>query len=148
MAAHLCGDHSRNIMAGAKVDVPADLFYFARIQVNSKEPDPKRINAFRKGWGVHGAIAQDRDGSFPDCEIDWLFDKSGGTGIAPDRWPEHPGGKRFVGYAGGINPGNVLDVIGSIDARGEYWIDMESGVRTNNIFDLDLCREVCEAVYG
>jgi hypothetical protein len=148
MAAHLCGDYSRNVMAGAKVDIPVDLYYFSRIQINSATPDARRINTFRKGWGVKNAIAQHREGPFPKGEVDWLFDKSGGTGATPDAWPQHPGQGQFVGYAGGINPENVLDVIGAIDADGQYWIDMESGVRTNNVFDLQLCRQVCEAVYG
>jgi hypothetical protein len=31
---------------------------------------------------------------------------------------------------------------------GRYWIDMESGVRTDDRFDIEKCRAVCEAVFG
>jgi hypothetical protein len=41
-----------------------------------------------------------------------------------------------------------LQVIDEIAASGPYWIDMETKVRTNEWFDLGLCRRVCEAVYG
>jgi phosphoribosylanthranilate isomerase len=81
--------------------------------------------------------------TFPDDDtVDWLFDRSGGL------WPPHPGGDRLVGYAGGIGPDNVADVLEQIGATGPYWIDMESGVRTDDRFDLGKCRRVCEAVYG
>jgi len=57
----------------------------------------------------------------------------------------YPG--RMVGYSGGIGPENVASVIERIAADGPYWIDMESKVRTDDWFDLSLCREVCEIVY-
>jgi phosphoribosylanthranilate isomerase len=92
-------------------------------------------------------IAQCRAAFPDDTSVDWLFDASSGRGIAPAAWPAHPG--RRVGYAGGIKPDNVLDVIrAGVGAAGPYWIDMESGVRTDDRFDLTKCRQVCEAVYG
>jgi phosphoribosylanthranilate isomerase len=63
-----------------------------------------------------------------------------------DTLPPYPG--RPVGYAGGIGPDNVVDIIKRINAAGPYWIDMESKIRTDNWLDLKLCRAVCEAVYG
>lgn len=145
MSAHLCGAHTRAIMAGEDIKAPADFGYFKRIQINHANPDPRRINEFRRGWGPR-CIAQTR-GDFPrNTSIDWLFDASGGRGIEPASWPRHPG--HLAGYAGGIKPGNVLAVIAAIDAPGPYWIDMESGVRTDDWFDLNLCRQVCELVYG
>lgn len=150
LAAHLCGDYSRAIMEGRLDDIvkqiPVDLGIFKRIQVNHRAPDPIRINTFRKGWGPR-CIAQTRAAAFPkDTSIDWLFDASGGRGVAPAKWPAYPG--RHVGYAGGIGPDNVRAVIDQIAARGLYWIDMESGVRADGRFDIGLCRRVCEAVYG
>lgn len=147
MSAHLCGDYSRQIMAGeAIIDSPVDLGLFSRIQVNHVEPNTARIIEFRNGWGKMRCITQARDQFPDDTSVDWLFDASGGRGIAPTSWPSHPG--RLVGYAGGINPENVLDVLKAVGATGPYWIDMESGVRTDDRFDLAKCRAVCEAVYG
>lgn len=146
MAAHLCGGHSRDIMDGLSLDIPVDLGFFNRIQINHGGPNPRRIEAFRQGWGPR-CIAQTRATKFPkDTSLDWLFDASGGRGVTPAAWPPYPG--RLVGYAGGIGPDNVASIIGEINASGPYWIDMESGVRTDDRFDLSLCRRVCEAVYG
>lgn len=148
LAAHLCGGHSRAIMEGQSLvpGIPVDLGYFKRIQINHGGPNPRRIEAFRKGWGPR-CIAQTRAERFPrDTSLDWLFDASCGRGVTPAAWPPYPG--RLVGYAGGIGPDNVASVIAQINASGPYWVDMESGVRTDNRFDLSLCRRVCEAVYG
>lgn len=148
LAAHLCGDHSRAIMENRKLDIPVDLAYFKRVQINHAAPMPSEIIKFRNGWAKFRCIAQCRSiVAFPkDTSIDWLFDASGGRGLAPPGWPPYPG--RIVGYAGGIGVENVLSVIEKIGASGPYWIDMESGVRTNNRFDVSLCRSVCEKVYG
>lgn len=146
LAAHLCGAHSRAIMAGRSVDIPIDLAVFSRIQVNHTAPEPPRIITFRNGWGKMRCIAQTSAETFPkDTSVDWLFDASGGRGVTPAAWPAHPG--RMVGYAGGIGPDNVRAVIEQIGASAPCWIDMESGVRTADRFDLSLCRRVCEAVY-
>lgn len=148
LSAHLCGAYSDAIMAGQPIlDIPVDLGYFRRIQVNHATPDPTRIVEFRKGWGPMRCIAQAR-GPFPDDDsVDWLFDASGGRGVAPAAWPAHPG--RLVGYAGGIGPDNVLSVLAAgVGSAAPYWIDMESGVRTDDRFDLEKCRAVCEQVYG
>ena len=55
-------------------------------------------------------------------------------------------GKPFkVGYAGGFNPENVADKLHYLltnDEVGDFWIDMESGVRTDDWFDLDKVRRV------
>ncbi|WP_454629668.1 phosphoribosylanthranilate isomerase [Bradyrhizobium cenepequi] len=150
-SAHLCGAYSDAIMNGAEIQrPPVDFGYFRRIQVNHTDPVPARIIDFRNGWGRMRCIAQTRGEEFPqDTSVDWLFDRSGGTGAAPTAWPMHPGGDRLVGYAGGISPENIRGVMSVLDQMpGRYWIDMESGVRTNDRFDLQKCRSVCEAIFG
>lgn len=150
LAAHLCGEYSKMVMDGESIlsRTPADLFFFKRIQVNHAEPSID----FVAGLGRlvdRRCIAQSRSPEFPaDTIVDWLFDLSGGRGAAPEAWPAHPGGDRLVGYAGGISPDNVVEVLGAINSTGPYWIDMESGVRTDDRFDLAKCRRVCELVYG
>lgn len=149
LSAHLCGDYSQAIMDGEDFEdlIPVELRRFPRIQINHAAPDLARIEQWRTERGDIGAavIAQTR-GAFPeDNRVSWLFDPSGGRGVR-SVVPVYPG--RFVGYAGGINPDNVLDVIKGIAANGPYWIDMETGVRTDNRFDLEKCRKVCELVHG
>ena len=54
---------------------------------------------------------------------DVLFDPSGGQGIEPFRWPAAPVGVR-VGFAGGIKPENVEDVVAAILNRAtEFMAD-------------------------
>ena len=84
-----------------------------------------------------------------DC-ISILLDESGGKGIeAPFRMPSYLHNVH-VGFAGGINPDNVVakvQEITSLPHVNRFWIDMESGVRTNDRFDLDKVEQVCELVY-
>lgn len=81
--------------------------------------------------------------------ISLLHDSSGGFGreITEVSAPADIG---FTGYAGGINPGNAAKIVGLIETANttgkEYYIDMESGVRTNNIFSLEKCQQVINAV--
>lgn len=149
LAAHLCGGHSRAIVEMRDVcDIPIDLGVCDRIQINHPTPIPSRIVEFRKGWGPMRCIAQTQAEAFPDdARVDWLCDASGGRGVARESWPRHPGGDRLVGYAGGLNPDNVREAIARIDSSGPFWIDMETGVRTDNRFDLSLCERACNEVF-
>jgi phosphoribosylanthranilate isomerase len=81
-----------------------------------------------------------------------LLDASGGRGI--DTPIEILKTNIKVGYAGGINPDNVADKLSFLLEHvntGEFWIDMESGVRTDDWFDLDkvvkvlgICQQVID----
>ena len=67
-----------------------------------------------------------------------LLDASGGLGIDTGikLWPDW---FYKVGYAGGMNADNVGDKLAYLieNARHPFWIDMESGVRTDDWFDID-----------
>jgi len=102
-----------------------------------------RTSAIRSGAR---AIVQCRDAHPVDDAVDWLFDPSGGRGVLSSHMPIQNNHDQLVGYAGGIRPDNVRRVLDMIQA-GMYWIDMESGVRTQNAFDPELCQQVCKAVY-
>lgn len=73
-----------------------------------------------------------------------LLDASGGRGI--DTPIEVLKGNYKVGYAGGMNPDNVGEKLSYLmeNVDGDFWIDMESGVRTDDWFDLDKVRKVLE----
>lgn len=86
-----------------------------------------------------------------------LLDASGGQGIdtpidvLPNKFDN--GVSCFkVGYAGGINPDNVADKLAFLmenEDVGDFWIDMESGVRTDDWFDISKVRkvlEICEPI--
>ena len=79
-----------------------------------------------------------------------LFDASAGRGLSPETWPAQIK-SHTCGYAGGLGPDNVVDEIKKIAdvAKGhETWIDMESKIRTNDVFDLVKVRKVLESVKG
>lgn len=69
--------------------------------------------------------------------VSFLHDASRGTGLEPSEWPE-PGVDGYVGYAGGINLGNIERTLDELCARPSdrhFWLDLESGVFTDNQFD-------------
>lgn len=143
-ALHICGAWAESIMRCERPVLPVDTSRFRRIQVNHREPSPNAIWDYAAGYN---GIAQCHGETFPaSSSVMWLFDRSGGTGKRPKFWPDYPG--RFVGYAGGINPDNVIETLELIGAQGKYWIDMETGVRTDDWFDLAKCEQVLRAVYG
>lgn len=83
----------------------------------------------------------------------FLFDASGGAGVVPNEWAKGPPWRdHLVGYAGGLGPHNIATELPRIKAaRGEgmqFWIDMETAVRTDEWLDLDKCEAVLKAVYG
>ena len=152
LSAHLCGEHARSVVRMSEARVKLD--GFARVQVNHDDPHDGAIAQFARNRAGALPIAQTRGDVFPNSvTVSWLFDRSAGTGVAPSSWPKHPGKGRLVGYAGGIGPDNVREVLEAIDSDGPYWIDMESGVRSVDFLgrdwlDLDKCEAVCLAVYG
>ncbi|CAN5434704.1 hypothetical protein BH10PSE3_BH10PSE3_10480 [soil metagenome] len=152
-AAHICGAGAREIVVQPRATAVA-VTGVQRVQVN---------HSFQ--GSVAGQIAAARDygrrlgvrtvlqcaGAFAsDTGVDWLYDVSFGTGVRPEAWPALPAGGPFCGYSGGIGPTTVAEILARIAAPAGalYWIDMESGVRTDGAFDLDKCEAVCRAVYG
>jgi hypothetical protein len=143
LSAHLCGSLARAEIrrpfgGGGPLDYVGRAF--RRVQINGHEPgrrhfiDPKIVSDYQ--WILQArseetlqVVANDaRD--IPNASV--LFDPSGGRGLEPFRWPRAPLGVKF-GFAGGITPDNIEDVIDAILASnptlGDFWIDMESGVR-------------------
>jgi phosphoribosylanthranilate isomerase len=152
---HLCGGALTGFVEGRQ-DIFDLMAGFHRIQLNLEfgavegTYDPERLLARIQAHQEFDFIIQYTDkrhemlpalAKLPNHAI--LFDASAGRGVAPDGWPAPLPG-HFCGYAGGINPGNVAGHIEKIRAAGavDTWIDMESGVRTDDRFDLDKVRAV------
>ena len=81
----------------------------------------------------------------PTENIVYLSDKSGGHGEVTD----FDFFDKYQGFAGGLNPENILDRKADIDmlVDYDYWLDMESGVRTDNWFDLNKVEDICRKVF-
>lgn len=74
----------------------------------------------------------------------YLYDASLGKGLAPEDWSAPVLGKR-TGYAGGLSPSNIQEQLCKIAKVAEstpIWVDMESGVRTDDNFDLEKAEDV------
>jgi len=148
LSAHLCGRHAKQVMKGEFDRTSLPLDGFQRIQVNHLKPVPAMVAAVA-GPG-QSMIAQWRGAeAFPahDEGISWLFDPSGGRGVAPSSWPVNPG-PSAVGFAGGITPDTIGDVrvAASAGTSSDFWLDFEAGARTDDWFDLDLVERALIAV--
>jgi hypothetical protein len=79
-----------------------------------------------------------------------FYDMSGGQGISPSWWPGAPL-HAYTGYAGGLGPDNVVEHLQAIEQVAEdYWVDMETRVRTDDNLSLDRAKveaalELCQA---
>lgn len=73
-------------------------------------------------------------------------DNSGGTGKTETTWFEN--NDKYFGYAGGIGEENVIEVVESINKvhNENYWIDMETKIRTNDKFDIEKCKNICKKI--
>lgn len=156
-AMHLCGPTVRDLLAHG----PQKLAYragYQRIQLNFNanrytEDDLKKL-AKKAGWAefwdgsTQGIIVQYNSANVKVPEIfisngcsdvQVLFDASGGRGLELDTYPA-PLSDFECGYAGGIGPENIdesLEKAATAAGPRDYWIDMESKVRTNEVFDLE-----------
>lgn len=152
-AAHVCGEQA-GFIANEPCKATVCLSGFQRLQVNhgfsgSSSDQIENTVCFGRTRGLRTMLQA--LGEFPDdARIDWLFDTSFGTGKTPEFWPQLKIGGAFCGYSGGINPENVTSVLEAINTSqyGQFWIDMESGIRTDGKFDLTKCESVCRAVYS
>lgn len=156
---HLCGSVIERYLNKEK-DV-MDLCQDAqRIQLNLNIKDyPDYVKLTERLWSIlkqygHSIILQQNktkekfmkvflEGNiFP---ISILHDGSGGFGrVISSVLP--PDDKHYTGYAGGINPDNVAEIVKMIDTvnpdNKRYYIDMESGVRVDNVFSIEKCKAV------
>jgi phosphoribosylanthranilate isomerase len=169
LSMHLCGAEAR-----AAVARPAEFWpgaMWRRVQINGYEPgtanEQWRRSRYDLGGGPDGFrwILQARseqtigavwkDALAADAYI--LYDPSGGEGRSQTSWPKMPAedslsghGGPGVGFAGGIDPDNVEEVLRCILSKNaqlrSVWIDMESGVRTDDKLDSDKVRAVLDVV--
>lgn len=105
------------------------------LQQRGSDDCPLFMNTYRQGADEH---------------VTTLLDASGGEGINTPIVPLNLVHK--IGYAGGMNEDNVADKLRFLlesDRVHDFWIDMESGVRTDDWFDVDKVRRVlkiCEPI--
>jgi len=177
-AAHLCGAQIyRDLLSPETSQSRIDeLSRYGRIQININArsrhfTDEEVLAIYRKllDAGLH-LILQHHDGSWRIIQrfvaetsqdslsrIDILYDASKGTGQRPEFWPPMStvgSTPLFCGYAGGLGPDVLPEELPRIREAATawrdlpFWIDMESGVRTNNEFDLAKAKTVLSIACG
>lgn len=166
LSAHLCGSLAREFLYNGDLSSMENPFYnllhdpdmFKRMQLNVSGCENIPTHDFAP-YPMEEIIIQQGDDhrvfehsyflhSGGLCAM--LLDKSGGLGIdTPLGAPPAYAPKVHLGFAGGINPDNVIEKMSHITHLpvGKFWIDMESGVRTEGLFDLDKVEDVCKKVY-
>ena len=126
---------------------------FRRVQLNARRyPDFDVIKRFADTFDQR-IILQHR-ASFSQVpmyhdKVEYLFDVSGGRGKdSLDQWP-NPSAWCRCGYAGGVNFDNVEAAAKFVRQWPFHscWIDMESGVRTNDAFDQSKVERICKLVF-
>ena len=161
LSLHICGGAAYDAAHGYWTNIDKltwnNLVLFKRVQLNIAErkdnPDvvaespvlgqkviiqqrnAKEVDLFKNTLSHHFQISE---------AFSVLLDASGGRGI--DTSIDILDGNYEVGYAGGINPDNVAEKLSYLmkNANTPFWIDMESGVRTDDWFDVDKVRKVLE----
>ena len=162
VSCHICGELARNYVHTGDFSEIRDFLgqervdKFSRFQLNIKG-----YNDFKPFYikddikiiiQVSGAKSYnyfwDMNRLNPD-KVSALIDYSGGNGKL-GCFNYVSDGNEIFGYAGGININNVAYILGYIEGKMEYdvnyWIDMESSVRTDDWFDTSKVREICSEV--
>ena len=158
LSCHLCGSAARAVVSEnwePAFEVTRGMFgLFQRCQVNISMEQPNgKTQYMRPPIDLNELIIQQKSAGAMNIfnaiknrtKMSVLLDASGGRGIdTPVKPLNIPGLK--VGYAGGLNPDNVGEKLEYLleNVEGEFWIDMESGVRTDDRFDIDKCVSVLQ----
>lgn len=167
VAGHLCGSAVSNFFGKNSYEENQNYNVYDRIQLNfrydKKDPEGKtnRIHnyLFMSDIETKVIIQQNvnnaefipilKDRLDPSWRPQILFDASGGKGKVMSGIQQPIEGFK-CGYAGGISPENVTtilhDLIFRLPKYEEIWIDMETGVRTDNQFDLKKVRSVMDQI--
>ena len=160
LALHLCGKHSRDILSDGVIDIKYD--FFNRYQVNFNFlHTPHDLNNYKKLTEAfpnkkfilqynasNDAYIKKIISDFDTSNTNILYDASGGRGTEI-KTIKAPYEGIYTGYSGGLNPDNINQICDEIYNHKndcKVWIDMESGVRTDDEFDLDKVYKVLKEV--
>ena len=163
LALHICGSASKDAAIGNWGAIEAHLGdcldIFKRIQLNvSKRTDLEKVSPAKYSW--QEVIVQQK--GYDDVDLFYktvdyydsdkgfsvLLDASGGEGIDTKINVLDSGYK--TGYAGGFGPENIEEKLRYLLNHPDvcdFWVDMESRVRTNEWFDLEKVEQVLRKSY-
>lgn len=154
LSLHVCGKYTRELIQTGSWDAIREAsnnfagFSRCQLNVSGRKPEEKTKTIVCPDELKEIIIQQRPDDTriFNALEskrnVSILMDASGGRGVDTEIVPFV---YRKVGYAGGIYHGNVRDKLSTLLSLEEvttFWIDMESGVRTDDWFDIQKVRKV------
>lgn len=156
IAAHVCPPLTAELIGGTKTIMDIVGSGFMRIQVNTHAehyvwPDTW-LERFAQDIdrdyvlqldGVTGSEAYQHARDEGVEEILGLHDLSHGKGVLNPAWPAS-NGEQLIGYAGGLGPENLAEQLPRIAAAAgaaDFWIDMETHIRTGSHFDLEKVKD-------
>ena len=160
LSAHFCGWYANEVLEQKNYELITRLSpNFKRVQLNYNFGKSSRYNLdglfnFANSYSEKDIILQYNKSNAETLNhfvainilprnIHFLHDSSGGRGTVIERILPTIG-NQYTGYAGGLNPDNIesiCDMISGDEDDFEVWIDLESGVRTEDQFDVDkMCR--------
>lgn len=157
VALHVCGTKAVHDFVACDAATRALAGRCGRVQLNFAAPrtqftladlDAAIVDFGRPVITQHNSVNAHVSAALAAPNHQVLFDSSGGLGLRAKSWPQALAGKT-CGFAGGIGPDTVLadlSTAGAAAAGTPFWIDMESSLRTNDRFDLSICRQVLSAV--
>lgn len=123
----------------------ADLLVFA-LELLAEKPDMAIILQYNKSNAEElGKFVNHFSDVLPH-NIHFLYDASGGRGTVIERI-DVTIGRQYTGYAGGINPENIEKICQMIVDDMEpvnTWVDLETGARTDDEFDLDKVEDIAQ----
>lgn len=170
LSCHVCGSLARKLINNAtrynrakdsfvELDeyLGGRLHVFQRVQLNVSNMDKYPMEIFLHAPRyIDEIIIQQKPDNFDlyahtlsNIKTGILLDASGGEGIETTFAPKWS--TIHTGFAGGLKSTNVAEKIqpllhNRLLANNRHWIDMESGVRTDDWFDPDKVEEVIRIV--
>jgi phosphoribosylanthranilate isomerase len=174
-AIHLCGEDVFNEILSDNFDnseLKEELSRFGRIQLNINARKLKNLftddqitQIYKKLLACnfriiaqYNPVSEKAINSFINTNevnynyFDILLDSSLGKGVVPENWsvPELFKSGVTLGFAGGLNPENIHDNYLKINkiTNSKYWLDLESGARTDNEFDLEKAENILSQFKG
>ncbi len=159
-SAHFCGWYSKQILEEQNFDLITNLHpNFKRVQLNYSFKHSK-------GWDLMGII--DYCNKYDDRSIILQYNKSNSDTLDPIIYTDLPSNLHFLydssggrgteitsinkpintyytGYAGGLNLNNIDSIcklINNFQSNALVWVDLESGARINNEFDLKTVEDI------
>ena len=146
-AMHVCGESARIELRDKEIRF-ADMF--PRIQVNGTM-GRDFVESLCGAYPDQKIITQHTEANIDLLNVSAenhqiLVDSSGGRGLfSPIHLDSFPRSSKRFGYAGGLNIDNIGDVAYSLGTwYNDFWLDLETGVRCNDVFDTSLMRRIYE----